>query len=991
MLKRIIPPFLVCILISSAYVFALDPHKAITQYIQDVWLKEQGLPQNSVLNVLQTSDGYLWLGTEEGLARFDGVRFQIFDKSNTPQFTNNYIFALYEDSKSNLWIGTYGGGALRYKNGKFTAFTTKEGLADDRIWTITEDRQGSMWFGTDGGGLSCLKGGRFKTYTKTDGLADNAVVSLQEDRQGTLWIGTRAGLNRLREGKIDLFSSNEGPFQGSVRAILEDSQGQLWIGTGAGLSLLSNGSLKTFTKKDGLPDDRIWCLKEDTQHAIWIGTDGGGLARFWNGTFLSYTTHEGLTNDIVRSILEDREGSIWIGTNGGGLVRFKDLKFTNFTTSEGLSSDFVWPIYEDSSSNLWIGTQERGLNRMSNGKITTFDSKDGLPGDAILSLHEDHNGDLWIGTYGAGLSRFKNGKFQNYTKQNGLAGDLVTSIAEDGQGQLWLGTSGGLSLWKDGTFQSFTTSNGLPNDRIRAILNTSDGLWIGTRGGLSLFNNGKFTNYSTKDGLPNDFISSLHQSRNGNLWIGTVGGGLSLWKNHKFINYSTREGLFNDVVFQILEDNSGRLWMSCNEGIFSVPEKELEDFAAGKISSIHCTPYGTADGMKSGECNGGAQPAGWKTQDGRLWFPTTKGVAMIDPAKVSLNQQLPPVVIEDVGYDDRTLNRSANNAEMRLSPGSGKLEFHYTALSFLVPSNVRFKYRLEGFDDRWIEAGTRRTAYYTNIPPGKYTFHVIACNNDGIWNEAGAAFPFYLQPHFYQTGWFYFLCAVTLLFIGWKIHRYRLGRLLEVERVRTRIATDLHDDIGSGLSQIAILSEVIGRNVRDADSEMKEDLQSIATASRELVDSMSDIVWAVNPVKDHLGDLVQRMRRFAGEILEGRNIQFQFRHPGIEFERNLPPDLRRHVFLIFKETLNNIARHSQCNTVDISLTAEEGFLLLEISDNGKGFDPGSANTGSGLRNMRERARELGGELNIQSAPGAGMTLRLRAPMRRQWFNGDKPT
>jgi ligand-binding sensor domain-containing protein/signal transduction histidine kinase len=971
----------------SSYAFALDPAKAITQYSHEIWQAEQGLPVSSVASVLQTSSGYLWLGTEEGLVRFDGTRFKIFDRTNTKEITTQSVVALCEDHQKNLWIGTYGGGLLRMKDDQFQAFTTHEGLSNDQVTAVYEDRKGNLWIGTDGGGINVFKDGKFTIYTTQNGLANNSVFSIYEDPHGTLWIGTRGGLNQFQDGKIKSFSTPEGAFKFSVRSIAADRSGNILIGTSDGLHVIRNNQITTYTTADGLPTNKIWVVKVDKNGCIWIGTYGAGLARLVNGKISVLSQKEGLSNDFVLSIFEDVEGSVWIGTNAGGLNRFKDSKFTSFTTKEGLSDDLIWSIYEDSGRNLWIGTDSGGLNKYSNGQFSHLTMQNGLSSNRIFALFEDRDGYFWLGAHSVGLNRFKEGKIEIFTKKDGLAGDLIQAIYQDHSGDIWIGTSEGLNKYSKGKFTTFTTKDGLCSDRIRPILETSDGLWIGTRNGLNLYKDGKFIIYNTSNGLSSNFITCLYSDDHGNLWIGTGDGGLIRYKDKKFINYTTQTGLFDDLIFQILDDHQGRLWMSCNKGVFSVRIQDLDDFASGKISKIESIAYGTADGMKSRECNGGPQPAGCRTRDGKLWFPTLKGIAMIDPKHLEINTRPPAVHIEDVIIDERPLLTSLINSTVAIviPPGKGKLEFHYAGLSFLAPSKVRYKYKLGGFDDGWIEAEGRRVAYYTNIPPGKYTFHVIACNNDGVWNESGAALRLTLQPHFYQSPWFYSLGMVSLFAIAWAIHRYRIARLIEIERVRTRIATDLHDDIGSGLSQIAILSEVARRKVDLTESHIGHELKNIAAASRELVDSMSDIVWAVNPGKDHLGDLVQRMRRFASDVLTARNITFRFESTVTAPERRLNPDIRRHFFLIFKEALNNMIRHSQCTTAEITLQNEANFLVMKISDNGKGFDLPETTHGQGLRNMRKRASEMNGKLQIQSVSGQGTTLVLKVPLIRNFF------
>jgi ligand-binding sensor domain-containing protein/serine/threonine protein kinase len=770
-------PLLVLTFLVSPYnmngdAFALDPRKAITQYAQDVWQDE--LPQNTVLAITQTRDGYIWIGTYEGLVRFDGTKFTTFDNRNTKEIKSNAIFVLYEDGAGTLWIGT-NDGLCYLKNGKFFIYTTKDGMLDDSVRAICGDRAGNLWVGTDRG-LNKFKDGKFIVYTTGEGLSNNSIRAIFEDRAGNLWIGTSAGLSRLKDEKFTVYSAKDGPLNSPIRAIYEDRSGNLLIGTnGGGLFSFKDGKvINSYTTRDGLSNNFVYQILEDRDGNLWLATNGGGLCRFRDGKFKSYTTKDGLLNDLVRSIYEDREGSLWVGTNGG-LNRLKDTIFTSYTTREGLSNDNVRTLYENRDGSLWIGTDGGGICRFKDGVFTTFTTKDGLVNDGVRAFFEDHEGTIWIGTTG-GLSRLKDGRFTNYSTKNGLSNDFVYSLCEDRAGNLWVGTAGGgLNRFRDGQFTVFTTKDGFSNSSVRAIYEDRDGnLWFGTTGGgLYCFKGGKFNNYTMKDGLSNDNVLALYEDRNGDLWIGT-NGGLNRFKGGKFRAYTTKEGLFDNTAFQILEDGKENLWISSNRGIFRVSKKDLDSLDRGAIKSFNCVVFGKADGMGANQCNGASQPAGCRTSDGRLWFPTIKGVSMIDPENIKFNSLPPPMVIDLVIADDQLLDLSKKAI---LSPGMEKFEFHYAGLSFLTPHKVKFRYKLEGFDKEWVEADVRRTAYYTNIPPGDYQFRVIACNNDGVWNEKGASYSFLMPPPLWRTWWAYLLYIISIVGIGYGGVRFRLETL----------------------------------------------------------------------------------------------------------------------------------------------------------------------------------------------------------------------
>ncbi len=773
---------------NGALAHGLDPHKDITHYIHRVWQTEQGLPQNSAQALCQTRDGYLWIGTEEGLVRFDGVRFTVFTTKNTPGLSANAVQALIEDREGALWIGTNGGGVSRMKDGRYTAFTVKEGLSGDFVRTLAEDRiNGGMWIGTFGNGINYLKDGKITSYTTRNGLSNDFIFTVLQDHEGAIWAGTAGGgLNRLKNGAVTTFTTKNGLTNDNIRCLLEDHEGTLWIGTfGGGLNRLKDGAFTAFTVKEGLPHNLIWSLLEDREKTLWIGTFGGGISRLVDGKFTTFTAQNSLSSDLVRSLLEDREGNLWIGTVGG-LNRLKDSRFTTYATRDGLSHDVVRCIMEDrrESGNLWIGTFGGGVSRRKDGKFMSVTAKTGLSNDIVYALlqdrtNDDHNEALWIGTNGGGLHYLHNGKITAYTTRNGLSNDVVFSLLQDRSGDIWVGTvGGGLNRMHDGKFTVYTTQDGLTNNNIRCMLEDHEGtLWIGTMGGgLNYRKNGTFGAFTVRNGLSNDNVRSLWEDNEGTLWIGTVDGGLNRLKNGAVTAFTTKDGLFDDVVHSIVEDDFGYLWMSCNKGIYRVRKKDLDDFAEKKLKRIPCEGYGKSDGMRSAECNSG-NPAAWKDRNGNLWFATMAGAVTVNPSAVEShsNSLAPSVIIEDIIADSTALNLSSS---VVTAAGTEKFELYYTATSLSAPERVRFKYMLEGYDKQWVEAGTRRAAYYMNLPRGRqYRFRVIACNNDGVWNESGAAVMLYLQPYFWETWWFYTSCVVCSMSLGIGVYRVRVRQI----------------------------------------------------------------------------------------------------------------------------------------------------------------------------------------------------------------------
>ena len=760
----------------------LDPSKSITQFQQDVWGTEEGLPQNDVPALAQSRDGYLWLGTELGLVRFDGLHFTVFDKSNTPELRSNKVDALLVDRAGDLWIGTVGGGLTRYSAGKFQTFTNKNGLSSDSVLSLFEDRAGNLWVGTDGGGLDCFRDGRVTAaYTTRNGLSNNEVFALAEDRAGNLWIGTHDGLTRFSKGEFHNYGLAEGLSSASIHCLYVARDGTLWIGTvGGGLLQLKNENFQTMTTRDGLPSNVIDSVHEDSRGTLWIGTGGGGLARLIRGTLTVYGEKEGLPNDTVWSLLEDRTGSLWMGTGGAGVARLSEGNlFTSYGTREGLSRPVTLPIFEDHAGNLWIGT-DGGLNRFRDGKFSVLTTRHGLASDFIFSISETADQSLWVGTR-KGLNRLKDGRIETYTKANGLPGDSVLVTYAGYDGTLWIGTRAGLGAWKNGKITTYTTEDGLSSNIVRSLYEDAQHtLWIGTAGGgLNVLRHGRFEVLDSHRGLSNDVVISIHQDGDGVLWIGTDGGGLNRLKDGTFHAITTKDGLTDDAIFRILEDDSRNLWMSSNKGVFRIAIQALNDFADNKTSRISPITYGVPDGMKTRECNGGFQPAGWKARDGTLWFPTMKGITMVDPRKVA--RRSPPLiaVLERTLIDGRVVNPDENT---QVPPGRGELQFRYTAPELRFAHRVVFRYKLDGFDRDWVEACSRRTAFYTNIPPGQYRFEVMASNGDGEWNSPASFMDFSLKPHFFQTRWFYLLCALAFIAVIIGGHLTHVRQLRERER-----------------------------------------------------------------------------------------------------------------------------------------------------------------------------------------------------------------
>ncbi len=751
------------LIILSNKTLALDPKKDPNQYLLNSW--QDGLPHQVIRDIIQSKDGYIWLATYEGLVRFDGVNFTVFDKNNTKVMKTNRIGAICQDHLGNIWAATTGG-LLCYKDNKFTNYTTKENLPSDSIYSIYEDSQYNLWIGTNQG-LVCYKDGIFTSYSSKEGLSSNLVTRIIQSHEGILWVATSNGLNQFIGGKFTSYKLGENTGDNFINTIREAKNGVLWIGTNAGLKSFQNGQVIQHKEEYGLSGDSVASILEDRDGNLWFGGYGIGLVVYRQGKFITFSAEQGFSDNIIRSLCEDNEGSLWIGTNSG-LSRLRDGNLSNYTSKHGLLSDNVRSVWEAKDKSIWIGTDGGGLTKLSQGKFTNYTVNDGLARNFIRSVYEDSNGNLWAGTT-KGLSHVTAGKITNYPIND------IFSIYEDKEKNLWIGTYGyGVYVLKDEKITNYTKKDGLPSDIVRSFCQDNQGnLWLGTEGGgLVCFKDGKFTKYGHNEGLAGNSVLAIYLDKEGYLWVSTENG-IDRFKDGKFFLYNTQTGLFDDLAFQILEDDEGNFWVSCNKGIYQVSRKALMDYALGVVKEISCVIYTKADGMGANQCNGNSQPAGCKSHDGKLWFPTVKGVVCIDPNSKKINKYPPNVVIEKLVTNQGTFYQD----NVILDAGTKMLEFDYTALSFVFPEKVKFKYKLEGFDTKWSEEVTRRFITYSNLPPKDYVFQVKACNNDGIWNEVGTNYRFTIKPYWWQTYWANLaegLALLGVIFVGIRLREQRL-------------------------------------------------------------------------------------------------------------------------------------------------------------------------------------------------------------------------
>lgn len=959
-------------------------------FVCRAWRVEDGLPQNSVWAIQQTRDGYLWIGTGGGLARFDGVRFKFFGMPEG--LPSLHVRALLETRDGALWVGT-ARGLCRYADGKFTTWTTRDGLAGESVVQLAEDGAGDLWIGTTLG-VSRRRDDRIETLGAEEGLTDYDVRSVATDGAGNVWVSlVTQGLVRWERDRFVLASADPELRATRPFRVMRDRAGRMWA-TGVGqVHCITGDTRKTYGRETGLPAVMITCLAEGADGTIWAGTTDQGLYFLREGRFHAVRQAEGLSDDAARVIAEDREGNVWVGTRGGGLNRLRPRRLNTRRIWSGATEAQPVALVESPDGAWWVGTIGHGLFRLTDDRQEPF-LRNELARNHVLvtALLVAQDGGLWCGG-GTALYSWKD----NHTREFNLGG-LVRCLSEDGEGGLWVGCQDG-ALWRlrDGAAQD--CSEGLPRVHLNALVRDCDGaLWVGTYGGgLVRLKNGQRATFGLADGLRSDLVRTLCLDADDELWIGTEGGGLSRLKAGRIFSLGKEHGLPDETILQILDDGLGGLWLGSHRGIFQVSRQELEALAAGTVDRIHPRVFGRPEGMGSEQCAGGPT-AGLRTRSGLLAFATGSGIVVIDP-KAQKDSALPPAVrLETVVMDGHAheLEPSppaapgpdgASPKELTVAPGRQRLEFHYTGLFFSAPDRVRFRHRLDGLETEWTDAESRRVAYYNYLPPGRYRFRVSAHNGDGAWSEPGAAIEVRVLPHFWQTWWFLASSGLVLLAgvagaaryvehrkLAAQLRRLELDRAME--RERTRIARDIHDDLGARLTKITMLTEQAEREI-PPESPPARLTRGISQTAREMLRQLDETVWAVNPRNDQLDRLAEYLLHYAEEFFRPSGIRCRFKLAGDVPPLPLAAEPRHHVFLAFKETLNNVARHSGATEVEVQLEWRDGRFWITVRDNGRGFDaPAALARGRGLDNIRSRLENLGGRFVAQTQPGAGSVIQL---------------
>ena len=763
--------------------------RRVTDQLQDTFTTASGLPQSSAEALTRTRDGYLWVGTLDGLARFDGARFTVFNPQNSDGLTQGHIRALLGARDGSLWIGTQSGGVFHLVNGRFVGYSLHDGLLNGFVRCIFEDSKGVVWFCT-ADGLGRWRGGRFDGFKVSNGLADNNVEAIAEDRQGRLWVGTDSGLSLIDHDKFVSVPGEE-LFAGElVAGLAVDRDGGVWVGGKQKLVRYFGGAAESWPGMNGeATPSAIQALTMDSTGALWVGTINDGLLRFQDGVWERYGDQEGLSDANITALFPDEQGNLWVGTNTGGVNRLRKRLVTMIGAPEGLSDASAAAVLEDHDGSLWIATPGHGLDRYRDGVIRNYSTHDGLGSDVVYSLWQSqHDGKIWVGTGDGSLQWLEGERFRRFALPDH---GLVNCITEDSDGNMWLGTIRGLVQIRDGrVVRTYTKDDGLPNSTVFAITEAHDrSLWVGTLDGLSHFAHGAFINYSAAQGS-GTLITSVHVDPAGAVWFTTIGNGIGRLQDGKLSVATTKNGLVDDDIYAMEDDGAGNLWLSSNRGVMRMAKEDVTRLFAGNIASLKVRVFDTTDGLRNNECFGSIQPASWRRQNGDILFPCLGGVVEFNPAQLAVPAEEASVQLEEVRINQREIRPEAWRGLLRIAPGSGNLEFTYTGIDFAAPRTMRFWYRLENFDKHWIEAGTRRTAYYTNVPPGDYRFEVIAENADGIKSASSASVAFRLKPHFYETALFKFACGFALLGFAWTIYRLRIRQI----RARERQLQDLVEE-----------------------------------------------------------------------------------------------------------------------------------------------------------------------------------------------------
>ncbi|MFN2507712.1 MAG: two-component regulator propeller domain-containing protein [Chthoniobacterales bacterium] len=1020
--------------------------KLVADYVIRSWRTDEGLPQNSVRTIAKDHRGYIWCGTEEGLVRFDGARFSVFDRSDGLAAKSDFVSAVVAKGNGDgLWVGTDGGGVWESTMERLRAVAAPPLLPSGLVSALCEDRNGALWIGTREG-LSRLENGAVQTWRVAEGLAHDYVRSVFQDASGRIWIGTYAGLNYVEEGSLKPAPWPE-LAKAHVRAISQTSAGHLFFGTnGDGLFALENNHLRHYSASDGLGHDVIGGLATAADGALWIATYGGGVTRLKDNQFASIVPEDGLSNNLCLSVYVDPQGLVWIGHNGGGLTCLLPRRVRMIDQQSGLAGEIALPILQTKDGAVWVGTATAGVTRFHNGKATIFNTTNGLPRNVILALGEDEQGAVWIATAGgAGVTRYSGGTFRNFTPADGLSDKTVTAILADRRGRVWLGTeAGGISIYDGERFTSLRRSDGLISDGIVCLFEAGGGdIWIGTRGGgINRFRNGKLETVLTDDSVGN--IYTLEEDAAGYVWAGTATGGLlRISDSGQVARVPSFGGPQENQVFGMAADGEGYFWFSSTHGISRVSREQLMDVCDGRASRVEPLRLDKSDGMAVAECNGGVSPSAARLTNGEIWFPTMRGVAVIVPGSVKNNEPSLPPIIEKFSVDEQLL---PHGAPVRLAASSRHFEFACTVPAFRAPQRVRFRYRLDGFDEDWSAPTERRTAHYTRLPAGEYTFRVTSSGENGVWNPSEAAIRFSVVPPFYKTKLFYALLACAAAGMVLAVHHFRVSRLRRynaqlAERVEARtgelaranaqlqVAKEQADHANAAKSEFLSrmshelrtpLNAILGfgqlLELDDLTSQQHASVQHILNGGRHLLGLINEVLdlarietgrldLEIEPVRirELITDTIALVQPLAAE----RSLEL-VEPVGEELDVTVLADRQRLKQVLLNLLSNAIKYNREHGSVHVSCEVREQRFDLTVADTGRGMsaedlshlfvpferfgaDKGrTEGTGLGLCLCKRLIESMDGRIEVESAIGRGSSFSISLPLVTKAINVAAP-
>ncbi len=1002
-----------CFLIGAVFLLITASARASTSgWALRVWQSDDGLPNNNVDGLAQTADGYIWVATATGLARFDGVHFEGVHTNLLKGDYNQKVSAVLQVRDGSLWLAMAHGWVAHVDAGKVLIFTN--GLPNVSADTLTEDSQGGIWatYPRANGPVFRIAEGQVTDLSQAPGLPFWSSTSLAQDKQGNLWFGKGAQIGTFQDNQFKtLIRIPSASLQTNVARIACSKSGDMWICYGSQLFKYDqSGHLALLAKLDpASKDTRPTVLLEDSHGALWIGTSDSGLF-YYDGSRIEKipTSHY-----EILSLLEDREGNIWVGTGGGGLDQLQPRSMT-VESPWTASPQAVQSICQDSVGNIWVTMQNGSLIcRTSQGWQKPLTGTNWPLGLVTCVAADEKTSTIWIGTRTHKLCSIENGRFMQWHLSDGLVSHNIHALVVGPAGDLWIGGNSPESVqhFQDGHFSTLPIP---PNiGVIQAMTQDHDGnIWVGTSHGVLLRSKGNRFDAVEGISLSPRSIHSLYATPDGSVWIGYAAAGLARYKDGKYFRATSTQGLFDDQISQIVADGLGWLWLGSDNGIFKIQQQEFEDLADGKINYLRSIRYGRSEGLSGLQANFGVAPGAISSRDGHLWIPLRTGVAVIDPYRVREYLQLPPVLLTRVTVDGQTIasydsplpamssiDLAKPGGIVHLPPGTHRLEFAFTALSFTAPDNVQFRYKLDGVDENWIDPGTDRSARYAALGSGNYRFEVKACNSDGIWNETGSSLAFSIAPFFWQTWWFRILAIVVFTSMVIAIVRYISFRRLQtkvreleqqaaLDKERARIARDLHDNLGSQLTKIVMLSELSLQKRSDHDRVIDR-VTEVSNTARQVVKSLDQTVWAVNPRNDTLPDLINYIGQFAVEFLRPANIRCRVDLLGNISTRTASADVRHNLFLAVKEALNNVVRHARASEVRVTTIVSRDSATLIIEDNGQGFERVAENGfADGLRNMQARMSEIGGKFGIESKLGLGTRINFTFPCNFSHENGN---